>query len=296
MSFFTAPSGSLELYFFLIGATMIGFTGVFFLLRIPVHFQRPLVRLVVFLSGGFWVMYWLWPSASSTFVGTHKKENFVVLTSHFLQDTVPVVTTIGNVLGGLLIGLGVYSILRVHVGRILKKQNHWGFSVLLLSSMALMVFVGYWDWLSTLDNSQISQNMNLWTLPQYLQDLLFMGFLQQMDAAMFAIVGFFIFSAAYRAFRMRSVESTIMLLTAVFVLLSLMGVLDYVVDQWIDSLTKFNPNTFLNNFKLAEIANWLSATLERPGIRALEFGLEIGGLALALRVWLSLDPKGNGLL
>ena len=182
----------------------------------------------------------------------------------------------------------MYSILRVHVGKIVKKQKNWGMSVVLLCSMILMVLVGYWDWISTLNNSQISQNMNLWKLPQYLQDLLFMGFLQQMDAAMFAVVGFFIFSAAYRAFRMRSMESTIMLLTAVFVLLSLMGVLDYAVDQWIDSFTHCNPNAFLNNFKLAEMANWLSATLERPGIRALEFGLEIGGLALALRVWLSL--------
>ncbi len=294
MSFFAAPSGSTQLWLFLIFSTLIGFALVFLLLRIPTLFQRPLIHFVTFLSGAFWVTYWLWPSATSA-SSSAQKVSGVASVSHWLQDAVPVVTTIGNVVGAFLLGLGVYSILRVHIGRIVKKQKEWGFSVVLFASMILMIVVGYWSWINTLNNHQLSQGTMGWTFPEYAQDLLFMGLLQQMDAAMFAVVGFFIFSAAYRAFRMRSVESTIMLLTAVFVLLSLMGALDFIVDQWIAVWTHHNPNHFLNNFRLVELSNWLSSTFERPGIRALEFGLEIGGLALALRVWLSLDPKGSGL-
>jgi hypothetical protein len=40
---------------------------------------------------------------------------------------------------------------------------------------------------------------------------------------------------------------------------------------------------------LPTIANWVLAQLNAPAQRAIEFGVGIGGLAMAIRLWLSLE-------
>jgi hypothetical protein len=292
-SLFSAPYGTPALWWLVLGSWAVGFVIVALLLKLPSKLQAPIVLISTFLAGTYWIVYWLWPTpppiepGSSVVTGAHP---FVYL----LQDSVPVVNTISNVLAQLLLGLGVFSILRMHLGRILRKQKDWEFSVLLLVSMILMVAFGYWDWL-TANTSGSSLGSASWKFQQYGRDLLFDGMLQQMDAAMFSLIAFFIFSAAYRAFRIRSVESSVMLVTAILIMLSLMGLLEYASNNWIGKLTNDDPNHILNNLRLVDVSEWVRNYIERPSIRGLEFGLGVGGLAIALRIWLGLDKRGAGL-
>jgi hypothetical protein len=117
--------------------------------------------------------------------------------------------------------------------------------------------------------------------------------LQQMDAAMFSLIAFFILSAAYRAFRARSVEATVLLMAALIVILSLMGALSSLWGSGVDVIAgKNHPNSFVENFQLATIAKWIKDTLQTSSIRGLDFGVGIGLLAMALRLWLSLEQMG----
>jgi hypothetical protein len=115
-----------------------------------------------------------------------------------------------------------------------------------------------------------------------------------MDAAMFSIIAFFILFAAYRAFRIRSVESTILLGTALIVMLSLMAGIEYYTSEvLLRGITGGDVSHFANNFSLVEIRAWISNNVQAPGIRALGWGTTIGAVSMGLRLWLSLE-KGGG--
>ena len=205
----------------------------------------------------------------------------------------PGISSITQTLTALLLGLGVYSVLRVHSTKLIKKQKDWLFSLVLLISMFTMVTVGYMDY-SQVQGDPNKVNQANWGAVQYAKDFLFDGMLQAMDAAMFSSIAFFILFAAYRAFRIRSVESTVLLGTALIVMLSLMGLAEYALSkQVIDNITGGNPGHFMNNFALNQIRNWIQIYVQGPGILALGWGIGIGSLSMGLPLWLSLDKSGG---
>lgn len=191
-----------------------------------------------------------------------------------------------------MIGLGIYSLLRVHVGKIAKQQKDWAFSAVLVGSMVLMATFGFWDFFQHSDpkNFALADEKN-WGFINYGKDLLFDGLLQNMDAGMFSIVAFYIMSAAYRAFRARSIEATILLITALIVMLSLMGVVEL---MWSGVIDKISPdNHIVQSFKLSSISSWLRGNVQTPAIRGIDFGVGIGLMAMGLRLWLSLEKTGG---
>jgi len=182
----------------------------------------------------------------------------------------------------------------VHGRKVVKMQKDWFFSLVLLGSSIVMVVIGYMDWASRqgpsgpgLDDHQNWQTIN------YAKDFLFEGFLQQMDAAMFSIIAFFILSAAYRAFRVRSVEATVLLATALVVMLSLMGAVTNAWQGGIDTLAHGSKDAFVQNLSLDTIRSWLTNTVQTPSIRGIDFGIGIGSMAMGLRLWLSLERTGS---
>ncbi|MBS1704979.1 MAG: hypothetical protein JST40_03835 [Armatimonadetes bacterium] len=278
---------------YLIVAAIIGFAFMFALSRVPTRMRRVVVGTFTFLSGLFYVLLYIWPQPID------KKpldipQGPVESVGFLLQDMVPVVKDFTSILTAFLLGLGVYSLLRVHIGRVARRQRDWQYSGLLLLCMATMLTIGYWDFFMQSANKAVdySDRAN-WTTAQYGFDLLFDGMLQQMDAAMFSIIAFFILSAAYRAFRIRSIEATIMLGTALILMLSLMGIASYFTDWlFVQKLAGGNANAFVGNFTLAEISNWIKNNFQVPSLRAMEFGIGIGALAMGLRIWLSLERGG----
>lgn len=256
----------------------------------PTQVRKPVVWTIIFASGLFYVLYWAFPAPISR-QPTDAPRGTVEAFSFWLADAQTVVATLTNVIAGFMIGLGIFSLLRVHVGKIAKQQKDWGFSAVLVVCVFVMAFFGFADYAQRLNpkNFALADPAN-WGFINFGKDLLFDGLLQNMDAAMFSIVGFYIMSAAYRAFRARSIEATILLVTALVVILSLMGVVELLWSGVIDHISKDNP--VIQSFKLSEIANWLKSTIQTPSIRGIDFGVGIGLLAMGLRIWLSLEKTG----
>jgi len=99
---------------------------------------------------------------------------------------------------------------------------------------------------------------------------------------MFSIIGFYIVSAAYRAFRIRSLEATILLASAFVVMLG-----QVTLGQ---ALTAGLPTEgFASNFRIENVANWILTRVNAPALLAVELGLGVGALATSLRLWLSLE-------
>jgi len=48
-------------------------------------------------------------------------------------------------------------------------------------------------------------------------------------------------------------------------------------------------SSFFSIFRTDSISNWLLVYVNSPALRAISFGLGVGELAMALRIWLSLE-------
>lgn len=273
-------------------AFVVGMALYFAMTKAPTRLRRPLVWIFTFLAGGYYVAFWLWPTPIDR-KPNELPADFSETVGFFLADAQGRIAVIANVITAFLLGLGIFSLVRIHASRMIKKQKDWFFSVVLLVSMLTMVIVGYANWTVRLDDKLgLLESAENWKFANYANDLLFDGMLQNMDAVMFSMIAFFILSAAYRAFRIRSIEATVLMASALIAMLNLLGLVDYAINQVIDYFTQGDPASFLNNFKLSETARWVQTTMQVPAIRALEFGVGLGALAMGLRLWLGLEKGG----
>jgi hypothetical protein len=291
-----APNGSVELVLKCLIALLLGGAVVGACFFAPAQFRRYIIFGATFLSGLFYVLFYYFPTPIAR-QPADLPRNPIEGFSFWLTDAQPIIANISNAVAAFLIGLGIYSLLRVHLRRLMRQQKDWAYSVVLLVSMVLMVFFGYWDFYDKFGPRgpaiATGPTSGVWHFQQYANDLLFDGFLQQMDAGMFSVVAFFILSAAYRAFRARSVEATILLVSALVLMLSVMGAVVFKWNQGVTVLAHNDAASFLNNFKLSTMAQWLKDTVQTPSIRGIDFGVGIGLLAMGLRLWLNLDKTGG---
>jgi hypothetical protein len=294
-SIWNAPSNSAKLWLLIFATIALGLLVIFGLTKAPAQVRTPLVTAVTFLSGLFYVLFWAFPSPINrkpTDLPRNPFEGF----SFWLSDAQPVVANFTNIIAAFLVGLGIYSLLRIHVGRLVKMQKDWAFSLTLLVSLVAMALLGYVDYYQRLTDKSlagVAPGMG-GGFVQYAKDLLFDGVLQEMDAAMFSLVGFYILSAAYRAFRARSVEATILLVAALIMMLSILGLVVGIWDGAVNSVAEHAGPVrgLLENLRLTDIAAWIKNTFQTSSIRALDFGVGIGLLAMGVRIWLNLEKTG----
>jgi len=241
--------------------TLLFTTAVLFTVSlVPNRLRRPLIMAITFLAGLFYALEFFWP--------THEtgkgEENFLTPWTKPFSD----MTT---VLQAFALGLGVYSLASVHMRTVARQRPGWGNSLALLVSGLLMA-------IAHIGKETAGDQSAYKTLDRFLYD----GMLKSLDATMFSIIAFYIVSAAYRAFRVRSTEATILLVSAGVIMLGQVA-----VGQ---ALTNWIPNDgFLANFRVENQANWILKKINSPAILAIDFGLGIGALAMSLRLWLSLE-------
>lgn len=295
VTFWTKDPFSSELLMMVILTVVIGFGIIFGLMKAPTQARRPIIWILTFLSGAFFVLYQYWPHAINFDKNKELPNGTVEGVSAYLNETTSVVGTMAQVLAAFMLGLGIFSILKIHGTKIVKQQKDWVFSLVLIGSLCAMLFFGYYDFhIREATKTTDFDNPANWGFINMGRDFLFEGLLQQMDAAMFSIIAFFILSAAYRAFRARSVEATILLGTALLVILSLMGVVAFAWDGLVDKLAGEPGQTrdILLNLRISEIATWIKNTFQTPAITGIRFGIGLGTLSMALRIWLGLE-KGS---
>ncbi|NBQ13365.1 MAG: aldehyde dehydrogenase family protein [Proteobacteria bacterium] len=99
-------------------------------------------------------------------------------TRHRMYEQWHPLGTIG-IITAFMLGLGIFSLLSIHLRKIRRQQRDWPFSVVLLVSMVAMVSFGYADYFSRQgpDGTKLDLQAN-WGLANYGRDLLFDGLLQ----------------------------------------------------------------------------------------------------------------------
>lgn len=162
---------------------------------------------------------------------------------------------------GFTLLLGVDSLLRSNIRRIARRQPGWGYAAVLMAGFLVCLAAGAVSLFR--DRSLIALSGPFMYVYTYV--------IVPLQATMFALLAFFIASAAYRAFRARTLEATLLLITAAIVML---GRVPVGAELW---------------DKLPQIQDWIMEVPQMAAKRGIFIGIALGTIAMSLRVILGLE-------
>jgi len=274
-SFFSALPPSLHghspLYFEkLAGAIVFGFLILTALALIPNKYRKGTIALATFLAGLYYV--------AEFFIPIPKGQD-----SNSLTPFLSPVGDVSNVIGAFSVGLGIISLIGMHLRTLTRGRDGWGFSLTLVAAFTgTFVFHLLNQYAPTTVLVRHHAHFNATITNADFYNFLFTSGLLNLDSAMFALIGFFIVSASYRAFRIRSVEASLLMISALIVMLGQVS-----LGVW---LTHWLPlSGEAANFRFEVMAQNILMYLNSPAQRAIAFGIALGFLATSLRLWLSLE-------
>jgi hypothetical protein len=160
-----------------------------------------------------------------------------------------------SVVAAFALVLGMVNVLTVHLGKLYGREKGWGYSMVLLGALFFTLAVGF------LTGGPASA---------WVQDL-FETVLFPLEATLFSLLAFFVVTAAYRAFRVKSFETGLFVIFGILVLLGQVPVGAMLWDQ------------------LPVIRDWVLDVPALAGARGILLGVALGTVATGLRVLLGLD-------
>jgi hypothetical protein len=191
---------------------------------------------------------------------------WVSVPSDFLQQSVIIVLAFSYFLGGA-------NLLRVNFDVIYKRQPGWQYKVVLVLAMLATVLFGAIEGQGFL---------NPGTKSKWIYDNMY----SPMQGTMFSLLAFFIASAAFRAFRIRTVEAGLLAIAALIVMLGRVPI-GNLVTGWLPE-----------PIRLQSVQEWIMNVPQNAAKRAILIGAALGVMATGLRVILghrALLPERRGL-
>lgn len=175
--------------------------------------------------------------------------------------------------------LGGGNLARMHGKRIAGLRPGWQYSIITLVGFFAMLIVG----LFKLGNPDgiIGDLNKTGSWFDYGYEYVF----KPTSATIFALLAFFIASASYRAFRAKNVDATILLVTAMIILLG-RTFIGGLLTAWLPASMEF--------FQIPVLASWIMAVPNSAGNRAIMIGVALGIVSLSLKVILGVDRSHLG--
>lgn len=167
---------------------------------------------------------------------------------------------VATILAAFAIGVAAVGVFRLHASIVAKKvKGEWYFSAWLLFVMILTAAIGIFG--------GVDHPAFQW---------IFSNIFMPLSSTMFAMLGFFIITAAYRAFRARTLDSIILLLTGVLIMLMNMPM----------------GGAIWSGFPI--IGTWLRDIPAMAGFRGVMLALTIGLVAYGIRVLIGYEKPTGG--
>jgi hypothetical protein len=189
-----------------------------------------------------------------------------------------------EILAAIAFVLGGANLFAQHLQKISARRAGWGYSVVTLVSFLTMFIVGVlkvgvnsdtpdYPW----SGSYQAEGSALWWLFFYVYNPL--------QATMFALLAFYVASAAFRAFRAKNTEATLLLVTAFIVLLA-----QTYAGTW---LTAAVPDEYLA-LTFPGLKAIILGVFNTAGQRAIMIGIALGVAATSLKILLGVDRSYLG--
>jgi len=159
----------------------------------------------------------------------------------------------------IVVAIGMVNLAQIHGRRVANKREGWLFSLWLMLCMFGMFFVSiFWFKGTTHVGWNFMYNM----------------IISPMNATVYSTLVFYIGSAAYRSFRIRSMEAGILLVVAFIMMLG---------------RVPLGAMLLGGNQAFATAADWLLRVPNSAGMRGIQIGAALGGIATALRIMLGIE-------
>jgi uncharacterized protein YjeT (DUF2065 family) len=167
--------------------------------------------------------------------------------------------------------LGIGSLIRHNVEKIRRKREHWPYSYILLGSLLVTAVIGV--------GGGIGGTGRLPTVVggfHFDIQTLYTNIIIPLGGTMFALLAFFMSSAAYRAFRVHNLTAALLLVSAFVIMLGMVPL-----------------GESLGGY-LSEIGQWILTVPNTASKRGIMIGVALGAIATSLKIILGVERKWLG--
>ncbi len=166
------------------------------------------------------------------------------------------------IIGIFAMPLGIYSMLRMQIGKIKRRSAGWGYSLVSVISLFVMLGLGY-----------TQKCLETGTFFMKIFEFIYIP----IQATMFSLLAFYIASAAYRAFRARNLLASIVLASAIVVMLGRVPIGE--------SISPYLPR----------LASWIMNVPNMAAQRAIMIGLGLGAVSTGIKIVLGIERSYMGM-
>ncbi len=187
------------------------------------------------------------------------------------RDTFTTLLAWGRIVGAFALVLGIHSLLRTHGDKVRRRRRDWPYSLVTIACFVLMCVIGI--------GFGHDPGTSFYWVFSHIQ--------VPLDATMFSLLAFFIASAAFRTFRARSVEATLLLAAAVIVMIGRVpSSINLVLGQ--SGLSQWLQE------RMPDVSEWVMNFPTIAGKRGILLGVALGAIATSLRILLGIERSHLG--
>ncbi len=191
-----------------------------------------------------------------------------------------------DVLASIAFILGGGNLLKIQAKKISERGAGWGYAVITAASFLIMLVIGllkigvpphpvylHMAW----SGNYIETGTPFWWLYEYA--------FKPLQSTIFAMLAFYVASAAFRAFRAKNVEAFLLLGTAFIILLGRTAVGPFLTDWFPD---------WMSGLRSGPLTDYLMQVFNTAGSRAIMIGIALGTASVSLKILLGVDRSYLG--
>ncbi len=187
--------------------------------------------------------------------------------------------------GAMVLGGG--NLVKLHLMKVSSKRKGWGYSVVTIACFFGTLFFGLlkigvhpnpltpdYAW----SGYYLENGSTLWWIYEHM--------VVPLTSMMFAMLAFYVATAAFRAFRAKNTEATLLLVTAGVVLLGRTYAGVWLFEGWLPESMQW--------LRFDNLTVWIMDIPNTAGTRAITIGIALGVVATSLRILLGVDRSYLG--